>query len=289
MWVQGTLKDDLGLKHRKARRVRSGSGSPLESAPMFHNRSLSELEIARDAFGSPELDATEIEIHPPMNQVTNPSQLPQLGLPQDPRQQMAVSPQLSYYSASDIPLPSPLPSPKNRDPAGLASNPPAESRRLGTPVSRTSPEAPISLMPISPLPPQPNSSMLTVPHTGGRAAYTDNSAYEMRVRTSSQQGGGKYPPSSFPVFHQGSIQRTPSEMSHTSSASFATANSEFSDDERGTSHVVLSQQQPLPYEERQPTISVEDDHSTLRDHARRMSESTSIHSSATTWEGPQAL
>lgn len=309
MWVQGTLKDDLGLKHRKARRVRSGSGSPLESAPMFHNRSLSELEIARDAFdhSSPELDTTEIAIYPPMNQVTDPiqpeqtqyvitshqppSQLPPLSLPQDPRQQMTVSPQLSYYSASDIPSPSPLPSPQYQDPAGLASNPPTESRRLGNPVSRTSPEASTSPIPISPLPPQPNSSMLTVPHTGGRAAYTNNSAYEMRVRTSSQNGG-KHPPSAFPVFHQGSIQRTPSEMSHASSASFVSANSDFSDDERGTTLVARSQppsQLPLPYEERQPTTLLEDDRSTLRDHARRMSESTSMHSSATTWEGPQAL
>ena len=81
-------------------------------------------------------------------------------------------------------------------------------------------------------------------------------------------------------------------MSHASSASFVSANSDFSDDERGTTLVARSQppsQLPLPYEERQPTTLLEDDRSTLRDHARRMSESTSMHSSATTWEGPQAL
>jgi phospholipid-translocating ATPase len=55
LWVEGNLKDQLGLKHHKARRNRSTSGSPLESAPIFNevnNRSLSELENSHDPFDS---------------------------------------------------------------------------------------------------------------------------------------------------------------------------------------------------------------------------------------------
>jgi phospholipid-translocating ATPase len=76
MWVEGNLKDQLGLKHRKARRNRSTSESPLESAPMFrdqHNGSLSELENARYPFdstghSSPESDVAAKMVYPPMSE-----------------------------------------------------------------------------------------------------------------------------------------------------------------------------------------------------------------------------
>lgn len=45
MWVEGNLKDQLGIRHRKARKNRSRSPGNLEAAPMFHEmhtRSISE-------------------------------------------------------------------------------------------------------------------------------------------------------------------------------------------------------------------------------------------------------
>ncbi|KAG6844765.1 hypothetical protein H0H87_003988 [Tephrocybe sp. NHM501043] len=53
MWVKGDLKDQLGLKHRRAKKIPKGKQSTLEAAPMFqeqHNRSLSEVSIIHDRY-----------------------------------------------------------------------------------------------------------------------------------------------------------------------------------------------------------------------------------------------
>ena len=79
------------------------------------------------------------------------------------------------------------------------------------------------------------------------------------------------------------MQRTPSEMSHTSSASFATANDDFEFEERSGSSMG---QHPMPsisgYMEPKQD---EDDGSTLKELRRKRTS----EDSAVTWEGARAM
>ncbi|KAJ7444617.1 phospholipid-transporting ATPase 1 [Mycena galericulata] len=148
MWVQGDLKDQLGLSHRNGKRRRGlVSETEPETAPMFsdqHARSLSELsghqyEPANTA--SPGTTAVDIPLNTrPYTDHTPPNeeQVQYLYAPQ-PRQgsngspASPASPHPSYYSVSELPPPSPLPSPKYRLPSGeITSTPPSRRSSIAT-------------------------------------------------------------------------------------------------------------------------------------------------------------
>ncbi|KAF9524901.1 phospholipid-transporting ATPase 1 [Crepidotus variabilis] len=297
MWVIGNLKDQLGISHRRARKSQLEPEHPLESAPMFgdHNRSLSELEHARD-YGaahelSPDFGNTPTDT-PLMTQTRDlPSREPnpplvsgtpeQLSAPQPSYHyghRTGVSPQPSYYSASDIPAPSPMPSPKFRSADGeITSTPP--SRRPSVATTRGIPPSP---MPTSPLPAQPEtptSPSLTAPNAG-RPRINDNASYEMRVRSPAQLApGSNLAPSSWST-RSAHDQRAPSEMSH---ASFATADEYFPEDER-----VESRASHYPSSPGHQPDSPVDDRNTFR-VAQRMDDTPTVHSSAPAWEGGRAM
>jgi len=73
------------------------------------------------------------------------------------------------------------------------------------------------------------------------------------------------------------MQRTPSEMSHTSSASFATANDDFEFEERSMG------QHPIP--SMSGYMEPEDDGNTLKEFRRKRTS----EDSAVTWEGARAM
>jgi hypothetical protein len=137
-------------------------------------------------------------------------------------------------------------------------------------------------MPTFSTPPQPSTSTLLVPPAMFTRASPSNSAYEMRVRAS-PQSDSRAPSSWAPDMH--AMQRAPSEMSHTSSGSFATANDDFDDEERGASSLGQPSISGLNMEPRS-SVSVEDDRSTLRERRR---QSAALSEYSATWEGATAM
>lgn len=136
MWVVGDLKDRLGIQHRRGSKRQKTDR--LEFTPMFHEphtRSVSEVSIlGRNQYEptltrSPGLSSplpsrmqdTSLLDTPPLSKmddverqtyfVTKPSM--EIDTSRDAagnsRSTQSVSPQPSYYSASDIPEPSPIP------------------------------------------------------------------------------------------------------------------------------------------------------------------------------------
>lgn len=298
MWVEGNLKDQLGLKHRRARRNRSTSESPLESAPMFHdphNRSLSELENARYPFdstghSSPESDVPAKMVYPPMSETritTSAKAAEYVTADHDqvnvqhlvaPQSEHPITSPVSYYSVSDLPPTSPLPSPKYKMSEGNATPAAIWQQSSATSISRGTPSSP---MPTTPLPSHPGPTTLLVPSFGTSTPY-DSSSHEMRVRTPSQYESRTtspgHPPSTW-THDPGHAQRTPSQVSFTSNGSFATANDDFlSDDDRGTINTTDYQ---LQHGQRLVSHVAEDDQSTLTGHGNT--------SEVTTWEGARAL
>lgn len=148
MWVNGNLKDRLGIRTRHEQMVPvDGSSSVLEGTPMFrdpHARSTSEVstyEPGRRSGPGDRTPPTQIErlngthlqisatvvgsgsthrlLAPTATTSEDEDVMPPTISPTaaaDPAA-MSPSPQPSYYSASDIPLPSPLPSPGFHDPS----------------------------------------------------------------------------------------------------------------------------------------------------------------------------
>ncbi|KAJ6598151.1 phospholipid-transporting ATPase 1 [Mycena vulgaris] len=154
MWVKGDLKDQLGLSHRSGKgRHGARSAHELETAPMFsdqHTRSLSELsshqyyEPANTT--SPGTTVVDIPLttRRPYTDTSPPAEdqgqylyapQPQKGhgSPASP-----ASPHPSYYSVSELPPPSPLPSPKYRLPTGEITSTPPMSRRSSVATTRAS-------------------------------------------------------------------------------------------------------------------------------------------------------
>lgn len=123
MWVTGDLKDRLGIRHRKA--SKNMHITDLESAPMFrqpHARSASELNVSQayePTHVPSELDMNE---KPPSGyaddaidvDVERTRTLPLISVGSS---EMAGE-RASYYSPSDIPVPSPIPPPLYRFPNG---------------------------------------------------------------------------------------------------------------------------------------------------------------------------
>jgi len=291
LWVEGDLKDQLGLKHHKARRNRSTSGSALESTPIFNelnNRSLSELENAHDPFNATHRggggNSTTLTVYPPMSQVTDSTQYAasgydplgasqqSTGSAQDIEEPNVVSPRFSYYSASNLPPVSPLPSPKFPSPPNPNPNPnptPIPLQKPNVASSAMSRGTPMSTMP---MPSQTTAPTLLVPPAMfGRSSPNS----EMRARIASQSDSQG--PSSW-AFDSIAMQRTPSEMSHTSSSSFATAY-DFEFDERGSS--TQPPMSSVPGYIRQD----EDDISTFKELRRKRTS----EDSAVTWEGARAM
>ena len=326
MWVTGDLKDQLGISRRKPKKNHK-SESALEAAPMFleqHNRSTSEFSTGHNNYEPASLANTAPPRQmypdtPPMSETvellptgvqyahvrTNPIDEHSLSpLPVDPRQQQSISPNPSYYSASDLPPSSPLPSPKYQYPSGeVTSTPP--SRRTSVAASRTTsvsargpPQTPMPTTPLPPQPPQPHSPALLVP---GPYIPKDSAAYEMQVR--SGQSGHVEEGSGGGSNHGHVYPRSASEASY---ASYATAADEFWAAEDGAGGSVgghlhpptqpqLQPQPPTqsqshpqdgsdtPYPQRQHYLGDdEDDRETVTGHHRPVSE-------VSTWEGGRAL
>ncbi|KAI0266442.1 phospholipid-translocating P-type ATPase [Gloeopeniophorella convolvens] len=184
MWVKGDLKDRLGIKHRRDQTGGSGPSTDFEARPMFrdpHARSVSEMSNT-DGYepalthspgrGIVPTRSEKLFATPPQTAPSSPShhavtidhnvphdegamRVP-AALTPGSHAAMSPSPQPSYYSASDIPVPSPLPSPGFQHPSQTFS------RKGSISYSR-------------PIRDQyPQSDNLQVPQN----------AYEMRVRSS---------------------------------------------------------------------------------------------------------
>ncbi|KAJ7097515.1 hypothetical protein C8R44DRAFT_366257 [Mycena epipterygia] len=228
MWVQGDLKDQLGISHRNGK-ARHGSAQELETAPMFsdqHARSLSELsshqyEPANTT--SPGTTAVDVptatrrsymDTTPPNEEQGQYLYAPQAqrghGNPASP-----ASPHPSYYSVSELPPPSPQPSPKYRLPSGeITSTPP--SRRSSVATTRASMRTagrstqPM-VMPSYDMPPMSPAS------PGTLSPPPTQQHFEMQAVRSPPSA---YPPPPSSVGHGGHSMRSASAASY---ASYATA------------------------------------------------------------------
>jgi phospholipid-translocating ATPase len=205
MWVLGDLKDRLGITHRKA--SKNKHNADLETAPMFrelHARSTSELTLGHA------YEPTALPAEPEESRARSANKfvarndtsdaLVQLGSSDPPSQQVAErsgpsppstpSPHPSYYSMSDIPIPSPVPPSLYRYPNGeITDKPPSR------PASRTSRSVtPSSAPPLPELSFSPASSSVAHPNT----AFSES--FELQVRHQSShsrswsQGHGQYLP-----------------------------------------------------------------------------------------------
>ncbi|KAJ8514613.1 hypothetical protein ONZ45_g7879 [Pleurotus djamor] len=198
-WVMGDLKDQLGIRHRNPKKNKN-LGDP-EAVPMYsaqHGRSLSELSVNNTYEPTPSQPRDrQVALTPP-----TVSPMPFYGQhlpPTEPTQPIApaythdrqtdVNSRASYYSVSELPPPSPLPSPKYRLPSGeYTSTPPP--RRTST-ATRTS----VHSRTLSPPAPQSRSLQPTSPQGGlvRRLSGASSSqhgpvggAYEMSVRSPPQ-------------------------------------------------------------------------------------------------------
>ncbi|KAF8132618.1 hypothetical protein EV363DRAFT_1216395 [Boletus edulis] len=128
MWVNGDLKDRLGIRHRKESKNRRPSD--LETAPMFrdpHARSASELALPHTyeptrmapesdvnekrprAYTDESLDTDVKRTTPPLISVEPSLEVVGMHAKQAGALGLTVSPHVSYYSSNDIPIPSPIP------------------------------------------------------------------------------------------------------------------------------------------------------------------------------------
>lgn len=296
MWVQGDLKDRLGIEHR------SGKKRNLEFTPIFHephSRSISESihneyeptgtrspgsgEVAKDntLLDTPPLsrvDDTDLEMqthrshivtrpsYDMANDITNEKHNPTASWNSEP-----VSPHPSYYSASDIPLPSPELSPVYRYTTGeIASNPPSRALsqytvRSGGPSSPPR-SSPTPRLPYSLQPPRQQ-------HGSNRRSdnISDPGTFEMRIRSP------PHSPSFIPM------SREASDISH---ASYATAQEDEDWINSGYEHeyeppAQHHERSQHPLEDDQVTVTTGDRLSAAYIHNRPLSGSS--------WNGGRAL
>lgn len=192
MWVKGDLKDQLGIRHRRAK---NRNGDTLEAAPMFgHGRSQSEMSLSNTPY------------EPAMTSSPGPGNQPRRTDLDTPPLDANLSPRgynrqnetpASYYSVSDIPPPSPLPSPKYRYTDGsITSTPPSRRTSIATTHRTTRAFSPPPLSP----------PIINVPASHGRSTpYDPGDAYEMDVRN---------PPSMSSHSHHHVDRSTASEASY---------------------------------------------------------------------------
>ncbi|KAJ7724330.1 phospholipid-transporting ATPase 1 [Mycena maculata] len=228
MWVKGDLKDQLGLSHRNGKQ-RHGptSAAEPETAPMFsdqHARSLSELSSHQyepantTSPGSTPADIP-LTVRPYTDNTPPNEEQPQYLYAPQPRQghgdpNSPTSPHPSYYSVSELPPPSPQPSPKYRLPSGeITSTPPSRRSSIATTRAsmRTMRQQPMPT-PVYEMPP-----MSPVSPGGTLSPNAMQQHFEMHpVRP----GPSAYAPPSSPGHSRGHSFRSASQASH---ASYATA------------------------------------------------------------------
>lgn len=297
MWVAGDLKDQLGIRHRKGtKKATTTTGSHLESAPMFqqaHLRSVSEMSVnsyepallASPGSSGPPVRETYLDT-PPISQSNNldpgPSQyvytrshldpvpvpmqnINRLSAPIGDLRNQASSPHPSYYSVSELPIPSPLPSPKYKLPSGEITSTPPLSRRGSIATTRASIRT--ARAPSPPIPPQPplspsspgSNSLNASLHTPGRHGIIDPGAYEMSIRSPPRSperqagvewnpnygySGPGHAPSSYvprsPLERQNSSNYGHATERSASAMSYATANDDFFSAEEGPAQTHLA-------------------------------------------------
>lgn len=203
MWVKGDLKDQLGIAHRNGKNRDLGRGD-VEAAPMFnHARNASDLSLHQGKpcyepvlaaspsanSPSPYLDTPPID-SPYAYDAIDTSHL----APSNSRgynRQMAPTPQ-SYYSASDIPPSSPLPSPKYMYSDGqVTSTPP--SRRTSVATARTPRHDDYARSMSPPMSPPMQSLQIPSSHGHGQGRHSPGPAQYIEM---DQRGGGSYSPTS---------------------------------------------------------------------------------------------
>ncbi|ESK92514.1 phospholipid-translocating p-type atpase domain-containing protein [Moniliophthora roreri MCA 2997] len=318
-WVAGNLKDQLGIRHRKDRRMQKASASNLEAAPMFHqahNRSVSEASLNNpyepamssspgNGYAPPHVPHSYVDTPPMSEAYVHPDQEsaqyashPQQRLGPPTAYNRSLSPsspgqRASYYSVSDIPPPSPMPSPRYRYPDGtVTSTPPPPSRRGSIATTRTAPSSP-GPMP-SPPPPHirsPDSNILQLPSgpaaglvrrlSGTNQYQHDPGSYEMRVRSPPLSSNG----------HSDSTHDFPQSLSYhghaersasaTSAMTYATANEEMWDGDPYQPHSQYAPHQLHPTQGSQGYYPDED--------ASRYSQIDDRRASAISWQGGRAL
>ncbi|KAJ7100830.1 hypothetical protein B0H15DRAFT_462680 [Mycena belliarum] len=210
MWVKGDLKDQLGIGHRNGKIRHGPHSAEAESAPIFtsdnHSRSLSELSAHQyepanitspgsTAVGIPLKSYTDTT---PPNEEAQYLYAPQ---PQHDRgsprgnPSSSTSPHPSYYSVSELPPPSPLPSPKYKLPSGeITSTPP--SRRSSVLTTRASVRAgrpPQAMQGYDAPPLSPRSPPAMQQHYEMQAVRPGPSAYQGPPSSSGHGGYGRSP------------------------------------------------------------------------------------------------
>ncbi|KAF8176378.1 hypothetical protein K438DRAFT_1770578 [Mycena galopus ATCC 62051] len=209
MWVAGDLKDQLGIAHHKRRRGQHAVQEPSETAPMFttdHTHSVSEFNQYMPANTSSPGTTASIPLTSmqPYSDKTPPNEQEQgqyLYAPQ-PQQARAqaqtppghgpASPHGSYYSVSELPPPSPQPSPKYKLPSGeITSTPPSRRSSIATtrastrtargpnhpiPTYDMPPMSPVSPGTLSPPPTQQHFEMNAMSSRGPPSAYAPASS-----------------------------------------------------------------------------------------------------------------
>ncbi|KII85635.1 hypothetical protein PLICRDRAFT_115926 [Plicaturopsis crispa FD-325 SS-3] len=316
MWVQGDLKDRLGIRHRRESKNKSGpSGVDLEYAPMFtqpHARSESEISTFQRDYEPAPTNSPGDGLTPPSTRTLGertPSSSQTSFVPElDHNAQYVyapdedhvatptaatsgrsfivspspVSPHPSYYSASDIPAPSPIPPPVYRYPSGeITTQPPSRKSSFSRSIAQSS--APLS--PPVPLR-SPDTLQIPSPRSAGMPSSSHAGAYEMRVRSpphsvSSQQ--------QYYLPHDNDGMRSPPPDRHelsrgASEASYATAPEGWSSaDDHG--RTTPTQWRGGGYESDQETIAVGDRSS----HHLGYDVDDDRPESALSWSGPHAI
>ncbi|KAJ7779112.1 phospholipid-transporting ATPase 1 [Mycena metata] len=218
MWVKGDLKDQLGLTHRNGkRRGASHNEQEPEAAPMFsddlHARSLSELSTHQyepantsspgtTPAGIPHATRQPYSDTTPPNEAEQGQYLyapqPQQGASGHARARSPTSPNGSYYSVSELPPPSPLPSPKYRLPSGeITTTPPSRRSSVATTRAsiRTAGRGQPMVMPSYDMPSSPPAPAGTLSpnsmqqHFEMQAVRSPPSAYPARPPSSAGHGG----------------------------------------------------------------------------------------------------
>jgi len=247
MWVMGDLKDRLGIKHRKEKKNRGPSPRNLEAAPMIHeqhSRSTSELSVHHayepTVATTPEMGISQHSLSPSSQHLLPPStkqdsqSLLTLMPPTSPTRFDTVSPQLSYYSASDIPQSSPIPLTQYKLASGEITTTPPTPRTMRNPAMHSPPpptlpsNAALLQLPSSQRP--ANGLLRRLSGSSGRSGHEERheepGAFEMSVRSLRSPEHHRQLRSQQPQ-HSGHDSRAPSTSSFATQTSYETAEDEF--------------------------------------------------------------
>jgi phospholipid-translocating ATPase len=293
MWVIGDLKDQLGISHRKTRTKRKErtTRNLLEATPMFqHKRSLSDISISNsgDQYEpttiAPNVSRSPAPNYmdtPPKSQTNDlPRQEPRLSPNPNNRRDLTPSPSgriPSYYSASDLPAPTPIPDTVYKYPTGeITTTPPSPRASV---MSGRSPRRGHAPMPsTSSQFTQPPHNPLQLPEThdyspSRRPGGPNNrEVFEMHVRGPSDDQGTHH--------HAFGRSSTP--------ASYATAGDGYQTADDGSYHRPVSpfghDSRHSPHPQGWPSG---DDHTTVV--GSYDPGTVGSHSASPSWEGPRAL